>query len=95
MLYVKSGLLRRRLWLISVDKVQSITMLRSPLQRTLGLATLVIDTAGASSMRSASIVDLDTARASRLAAELLADFQEKRRVGRELRNVSPAARLAT
>ena len=78
-LAVKGGLLKRRVWLIPFDRAQSISVYQGPLQRRLSLATLLVDTAGASLFRAPEIVDLDEADARRLAAELLDLFHRERR----------------
>ena len=70
-LHVQSGVLRRRQWLIPLDRVQSLRLRRTWLQRRLGLATLSIDTAGGSALDPPRIVDLDEASAGSLAEALL------------------------
>lgn len=77
-LFVSGGLLSRRLWIVPFEKLQTLSVTRSPLQRPLRLATLVVDTAGASAMRYPSIVDLDGADAEALAELLLRRFHERR-----------------
>ncbi|HYJ83595.1 MAG TPA: PH domain-containing protein [Allosphingosinicella sp.] len=70
MLFVARGAWRRRLWLVPVKNVQSLSLSRGPVQRRLGLATLSIDTAGASMINALRIVDLRDEAAERLAAEI-------------------------
>lgn len=77
-LFVTGGLFRRRLWVIPFEKAQAIFVASGPLQRALGLASVLVDTAGASSLGEPEIVDLDAADAERLAARLLALFHEAR-----------------
>lgn len=77
-LFVSSGLLRRRLWVIPFEKAQTIHVSRGPLQRALATATLLVDTAGASLVRAPEIVDLDSKEAERLADELLRRFHRAR-----------------
>jgi len=77
-LFVAAGLLTRRLWVIPFEKAQTLHVSRGPLQRGLGLATLLVDTAGASMMRSPEIVDLDVGEAEALADGLLRLFREAR-----------------
>lgn len=48
LLFVQTGWWRRRIWIVPIDAVQTVTMRRSWLQRVLDLATLEFDTAGAS-----------------------------------------------
>ena len=68
---VTEGVLRRRLRIMPFARAQSIDVLRSPLQRLLGLATVAVDTAGASRLHPHAAVDLDRAQAEALAARLL------------------------
>jgi len=70
LLFVARGYWRRRLWLVPVKNVQSLSLSRGPIQRRLGLATLAIDTAGASLLNSPRIVDLRSDVAEALAAEI-------------------------
>jgi putative membrane protein len=69
LLFVSRGVWRRRLWLIPLRNVQSLSLSRGPIQRRLGLATLAIDTAGASIINAPRIVDLRSEAAEALAAE--------------------------
>jgi putative membrane protein len=73
-LFVTSGLFRRRLWTIPFGRAQTIHVSRGPLQRLLRLATLLVDTAGASTLRTPEIADLDGRQAEALADELLSLF---------------------
>jgi len=77
-LFVSGGLLRRRLWVVPFEKAQTIRLARGPLQRGLGLASLLVDTAGASTMRSPEMVDLDGDEADALALRLLELFHRRR-----------------
>jgi putative membrane protein len=70
LLFVARGVWRRRLWLVPLSNVQSLGLSRGLLQRRLGLATLSIDTAGASLINSPRIVDLRADLAEGLAAEI-------------------------
>lgn len=70
LLFVSRGVWRRRLWLVPLRSVQSLSLSRGPIQRRLGLATLAIDTPGASMIDSPRIVDLPSGIAERLAAEI-------------------------
>ena len=77
-LFVTDGLLKRRIWVIPFGKAQTISVSRGPLQRRLRLASLLVDTAGAPSMRQPEIVDLDAAHADELAGRLLGLFYRDR-----------------
>jgi putative membrane protein len=70
LLFVSRGIWRRRLWLVPVANIQSLSLSRSLLQRRLGLATLAVDTAGASLLSLTRIVDLSGDAAESLAAEI-------------------------
>jgi putative membrane protein len=70
LLFVARGVWRRRLWLVPLRNVQSLSLSRGLVQRRLGLATLSIDTAGASLINSPRIVDLRSDLAEALAAEI-------------------------
>ena len=77
-LFVRRGLFTRRLSIIPFERTQAISVSRGPVQRGLGLASLLVDTAGAPLVHSPEIVDLDAAGAERLADRLLASFYEAR-----------------
>jgi putative membrane protein len=70
LLFVSRGVWRRRLWLVPLRNIQSLSFSRGPIQRRLGLATLAIDTAGASMINAPRIVDLRSETAEALAAEI-------------------------
>jgi putative membrane protein len=70
LLFVSRGVWRRRLWLVPLRNVQSLSLSRGPIQRRLGLSTLAIDTAGASMVDAPRIVDLRSGAAEALAAEI-------------------------
>lgn len=57
-LYVQRGWWDQKLWIVPVRRGQTISVTRSPLQRLLGLSTLILDTAGASAMSDPRIIDL-------------------------------------
>jgi putative membrane protein len=77
-LFVSRGLLKRRLWIVPFERAQVIDVARGPVQRPLRLASLIVDTAGASAVRPAEIVDLDAGDAAALSADLLARFHGAR-----------------
>jgi putative membrane protein len=70
LLFVARGVWRRRLWLVPLANVQSLSLSHGPIQRRLGLATLAIDTAGAPLLDAPRIVDLRAEDAAALAAEI-------------------------
>ena len=77
-LFVASGLLRRKLWIVPHEKIQTIRVSRGPVQRALRLADLLVDTAGAGALRSPEMHDLDEDEAHRMADRLYALFQDAR-----------------
>jgi putative membrane protein len=77
-LYVRHGFLTRRLWISPYERVQALAFVQGPLQRRLKLATLAIDTAGASALRPLHIVNLPVEAARALSARLVAAHQEAR-----------------
>ncbi len=87
-LFVRGGLLRRRLWIVPFEKAQTIIVSRSPVQRRLRLASLLVDTAGASAMRAPEMDDLDASEAEAMAAQLLALFHAARARLRPVANPS-------
>jgi putative membrane protein len=70
LLFIARGIWRRRLWLVPLAGVQSLSISRGLIQRRLGLATLAVDTAGASMLDAPRIVDLRAETAEALAAEI-------------------------
>ena len=89
-LVVRDGLLSRRVWIIPFAKAQSISVYQGPLQRRLSLATLLVDTAGASFFKVPDIADMDAAEARALAATLLDRFHQRRLIARS--RSAPSAR---
>lgn len=77
-LFVTDGLLTRRQWTIPFARTQTIGLSRGPLQRRLRLATLLVDTAGASLMRRPEVHDLDALEAEAVADRLLSLFYRAR-----------------
>ncbi|RJF93060.1 PH domain-containing protein [Sphingomonas cavernae] len=69
-LYVQRGWWDQKLWIVPIRQAHTLTLLRSPIQRLLGLSTLLVDTAGASSLSDPRIVDLSSETATRLADAL-------------------------
>lgn len=77
-LFVSHGFFKRRLWVLPFEKAQTISLSRGPIQRGLRLASLLVDTAGASPMHSQAIVDLDLTDGRVLADRLLGLFKQAR-----------------
>lgn len=78
-LHVAAGLLTARRWVVPLERLQSLSISRSFLQRRLGTASLHVDTAGASSVFVPTVVDLGAAEAEALARTLLAGHRSARR----------------
>lgn len=70
-LFVRSGIWRPRIIVIRREKIQSATIVRTPVQSLLGTASLVIGSAGASLASPIRIADLETGKAHRLMNRLL------------------------
>ncbi|HEX6374758.1 MAG TPA: PH domain-containing protein [Allosphingosinicella sp.] len=70
LLFVARGVWRRRLWILPLANVQALSLSRGLVQRRLGLATLAVDTAGASLLNAPRIIDLRLEAAAKLAAEI-------------------------
>jgi putative membrane protein len=77
-LFVREGLFRPRLWIMPYHRMQSVSVRRGPLQRRLRLATLEVDTAGASAFRSLSLRDLEGKVADALAVHLAEQYRAAR-----------------
>ncbi|MBA3676724.1 MAG: PH domain-containing protein [Sphingosinicella sp.] len=77
-IHVRQGWLTRRLWIVPYEKIQSISVDQGPLQRKLSLASIAIDTAGASLLRAPNIINLPAADAESLAARLMVAHLEAR-----------------
>jgi putative membrane protein len=82
MLFIAEGILRQRLWIMPFGKLQTVSVTRSPLQRRFGLATVEIDTAGASPFRYPQIRDLEAGEAEAIAARIVEAFKQSRRGSR-------------
>jgi uncharacterized membrane protein YdbT with pleckstrin-like domain len=77
-LYVGSGLIGRRLWIIPYDKLQTLSSSATPLQRLLNLANVVPDTAGAALLGAPEVEDLPLRDARTLSSHLLGSFYAAR-----------------
>ncbi len=78
MLYVKSGFWRRKLWIVPVGSAETVSIRRNWLQRRWGLATVRVDTPGATAFADPRIVDLDERTAKALAMHLTRTAQAVR-----------------
>lgn len=83
-LFTTAGLLKRSLWIIPFEKLQTLSISRGPLQRALGLATLRLDTAGAPLFGGPRVADLPAAAAEATARRLLLAFYARRAESRSV-----------
>lgn len=66
LLFIARGVWNQQLWIVPVARAQTIALSRSLLQRWLSVATVAIDTAGASGLGGPAVVDLREDRARSL-----------------------------
>ena len=71
---VRKGIFRKHIWLIPRGKIQAFSMHANYFQRRLGLQNLYLDTAGASPMQPAELVDIPIERAREILNELYSAF---------------------
>ena len=74
-LVIRRGFIRRMTWYMPIEKFHVFYLTQSIFQRRLGLKTLFVDTAGASSIQFPMIVDLPAQEADRLMRRLYDSFQ--------------------
>ena len=72
--FVRHGFWRRRISVIPLRKIQTMTMIQSFFQRRLGLASIYIDTAGAGGLDDARIDDVAAEDAERILTEIQTAF---------------------
>lgn len=77
-LFVTGGMIAHRLWIIPYEKLQTLSVVTTPWQRRLGLASLQVDTAGAASFPAPRLIDLPAATVQPLADDLLRCFYNAR-----------------
>lgn len=70
LLQVQRGVIRRTVWIVPTARIQTVTLRRGWLQRRLGLATVMVDTAGGGMFTGPNVHDLSTADAQALVAAL-------------------------
>jgi|AP95_1055475.scaffolds.fasta_scaffold01542_9 putative membrane protein len=73
-LAVRKGVFRKHVWLIPTPKIQTFSLTESFFQRRLDLSTVYVDTAGASPVSAADIVDLPEEAATRLIQGVYLEF---------------------
>ena len=61
--YIKTGFLGLRSWVIPLNRIQMLAVMQSPFQRRRELASLVLDVAGASRQGTPVIPNIEVAKA--------------------------------
>ncbi|MCY4233781.1 MAG: PH domain-containing protein [Bacteroidetes bacterium] len=74
-LFIHRRILSQQFWIIPVERFQAFEITSSFFQRRLGLCTLIVDTAGAGTMRYPRIIDMRRGDAERLTEDLNLAFQ--------------------
>ncbi len=67
---VKSGYFINKISVIPIGNIQTLAISRSFMQRRLGLATIIFDTAATAKLRDAAIEDITNDDAEKLAADI-------------------------
>lgn len=73
-LFVRRGVFQRTVWVLPLDKFQVFYRHATLFQRRLGLATVLVDTAGAAALRTPYVIDLPEDEAATLTERLYAAF---------------------
>lgn len=73
-LQVMRGVVAQRDWIVPTDNVQVVTLRQGLLQRALGVANVLVDTAGAKGMGGPDVVDVNLPDARELAVGLMASL---------------------
>lgn len=74
-LFITRGVWKRKLWIVPVRSIQAVRVSRTWLQRLLGVRTIAVDTAGASALSPARIIDIGDEAGAALAGRLLTDMR--------------------
>ncbi|MDQ3139239.1 MAG: PH domain-containing protein [Pseudomonadota bacterium] len=77
-LHIRAGIFTRRLWRVPYEKLQAAIVSQGPLQRALGLASIAVDTAGASALHAPHIANISAAAADGLQQRLIRLQREAR-----------------
>ncbi|MHC4392883.1 MAG: PH domain-containing protein [Planctomycetota bacterium] len=77
-LWIRRGVLSKKTYLVPIAKIQGALVTQNPFDRRLGLARLLVDTAGQPVLDRPVLTDLEVGRARGLAAELSRRAQRKR-----------------
>lgn len=72
---MRKGVIRRQTWLVPIRKLQTAGWYANWFQRRLGLASIYVDTAGASSGRSAELPDIEKLTAQTIVTRVYDRFQ--------------------
>lgn len=71
---IRKGVIRRLTWMVPIDKMQTVGWYANWFQRRLGLASIYVDTAGASPGRSAELPDMEEGQARDLVTRVYSRF---------------------
>lgn len=72
---IRKGVIRRMTWMVPIEKLQTAGWYANWFQRRLGLASIYVDTAGASSGRSAELPDIESAQARDIVMRVYSRFR--------------------
>lgn len=72
---MRKGVIRRLTWMVPVDKLQTAGFYANWFQRRLGLASIYVDTAGASAGRSAELPDIEASEAASVISRVYSRFR--------------------
>jgi len=80
LLFIRRGVWRQRMWMVPTDKVQSVALVQGFVQRRLGLASILVDTAGGSALGGPRVIDIRLGRARALldALNLMTDYSGRK-----------------
>jgi len=74
---IRKGVIRRLTWMVPVEKLQTAGWYANWFQRRLGLASIYVDTAGASAGRSAELPDIEEGQARELITRVYSRFRTR------------------
>lgn len=74
---IRKGVIRRLTWMVPIEKLQTAGWYANWFQRRLGLASIYVDTAGASPGRSAELPDMETGQARDIITRVYARFRNR------------------
>ncbi len=69
-LFIRRGVWRQQMWMVPTTKMQSVTLVQGFVQRRLGLASILVDTAGGSAFGGPRVIDMRLGVARGLLSDL-------------------------